>query len=618
MPRPATDPYALRTSRGFQRVLEPRLDPDSERDRHRWRQRMRRSKRPLCVSLWSGAGGLDLGLDQAGYDVVVAADHDDVACQTHGHNGHALVFSRDLADPDQTRRFLRDLELPQITLLVGGFPCQPYSRAGQSIIRHLVESERRPEVDKRTLAWRSFVAAVDEIRPRQALAENVPDLYRYNDGALLRDIVEALGAIGYRVDVRILVARSLGVPQYRERLFIQAAQEPISVVWPTARSETHTTLRDAIGDLPPIPAGHQEDPMTYEPGATASVAWAREGIVETADNLLFDHICRDVRKDDLLAFEQLDPGGTYLDIPPELRRYDDEHFTDKYKRLEWDKPSRTITAHIARDGYWYIHPEQHRTLSVREAARVQTFPDWFVFAGHPSRRFQQIGNAVPPLLGRAVGEALLNALHGRGTSSNVPSAAERLKRAADEFWQPWSDWQLIVSEVVFSARARPDRVYDFVDRFPDAESAARIRSPKGHHERIARSVARRLLKEPRGALPTHPDAAQKVTGAPAAVARSLVAMRYGIDVPRSVATIRVTERVSGQSRAGSLNGVSHPVLSRLASFGQSPSANQLLVDIGRNVCLPEDPLCDECPLQESCAYPAVDEAAEPLDGTATV
>src|SRR5205823_4113482 len=101
-------------------------------------------------------------------------------------------------------------------------------------------------------------------------------------------------------------------------------------------------------------------------------------------------------------------------------------------RLAWDKPSRTITAHIAKDGYWYIHPEQHRTLSIREAARVQTFPDWFRFAGFPSNRLVQIGNAVPPLLGKAIGEAMLQPGETSGVESRVPAAVRRLRETARE------------------------------------------------------------------------------------------------------------------------------------------------------------------------------------------
>src|SRR5207249_4616126 len=110
----------------------------------------------------------------------------------------------------------------------------------------------------------------------------------------------------------------------------------------------------------------------------------------------------------------------YSELPRRLRRYRDDIFDDKYKRLAWNDLSRSITAHLAKDGYWYIHPTQRRTLSVREAARIQTFPDWFRFAGPPSHRYRQIGNAVPPLLAEALGRELAAA---RAPRHAVPRAA---------------------------------------------------------------------------------------------------------------------------------------------------------------------------------------------------
>ena len=126
---------------------------------------------------------------------------------------------------------------------------------------------------------------------------------------------------------------------------------------------------------------------------------------EDADRV-YDHITRPVREDDERAFELMDPKTRYSDLPADMRRYRDDIFDDKYKRLDENDLSRTITAHIAKDGYWYIHPRQNRTLTVREAARLQTFPDRFRFAGPPSAAFRQIGNAVPPLVGERLGRAL--------------------------------------------------------------------------------------------------------------------------------------------------------------------------------------------------------------------
>lgn len=325
---------------------------------------------------------------------------------------------------------------------------------------------------------------------------------------------------------------------------------------------------------------------------------------QATSGYLFDHVCRDVREDDLAAFEHLQQGGTYLDIPQELRRYGDDSFTDKYKRLEWEKPSRTITAHIARDGYWYIHPDQQRTLSVREAARIQTFPDWYRFAGFPSNRFVQIGNAVPPLLGRALGAAMRAVDRGEGRASTIPEAAHALQDSARD-WRPLEDWVILVQEVVFRGRAGDQRLDRFLERLPDAREAADLGDARTSHDRRASVLARAFL-DAGTRLPDQPGAVRAFADCSSATARLIVSLAHGGEPPRSAATIRVAERVSGVRRAGSLNGVSHVVLARLASFGTNPAANQLLLDIGRNVCLPESPRCSVCPLAAACDFALAD------------
>lgn len=584
-------------------MLEPRFDPESKRDRTLWRRRIERSEKPLGVSLWSGAGGLDLGLSHAGFDIAIAADSDEWACRTHGHNSDALVFRRDLDDPEQTRMWLRSLDLPQISLVAGGFPCQPYSRAGYSVIRHLVASRKRSAVDHRAFAWKSFVAAVDELRPDHAIAENVPDMARFNDGQLLRDIVESLEALGYEVDVRILVTRRFGVPQFRERLIIQATVSEIGVSWPLEPSDTQEpSVLSAIGDLPSIAPGGADEPVPYIPNDRQSPpSWARDGCQGVTAEVLYDHFARDVRADDSEAFQALRPGGTYLEIPKALRRYDDGQFKDKYKRLEWDRPSRTITAHIARDGYWYIHPAEHRTLSIREAARLQTFPDWFVFAGFPSNRYSQIGNAVPPLLGRAIGQAILARRARLAPRSHVPPATTLLEKAA-ECWTPRGHWEVLVAEGVFGGRAGVERLTAMLERFPAAEDARRCRNPADEHEIRARDLADGLAARFGGLVPTDAGELERWLGMPEALARVVVSLVHGNHVPRSTGTVRLAERVSGVSRSGGLNGVSQVVLARLAAFGSDPVRNQLLVHLGRYVCLRERPRCRSCALEGSCAY----------------
>ena len=151
--------------------------------------------------------------------------------------------------------------------------------------------------------------------------------------------------------------------------------------WPKPVDE-RPTVRQAIGDLPAVPPDTRDEVQSYAGRPTSTLARAlREGLKGADAGLIRDHITRAVRPDDAVIYRAMKPGDTYLDVPEHLRRYRHDIFDDKYYRLSFEDVSRTITAHIAKDGYWYIHPDQDRTLSVREAARIQTFPDWFRFAG---------------------------------------------------------------------------------------------------------------------------------------------------------------------------------------------------------------------------------------------
>jgi len=541
----------------------------------------------------------------AGFDIAVAVDNDGWAAQTHAYNSKALVLERDLSSPGATRTLLRELDLPAVALVAGGFPCQPYSRAGQNRIRHLVKHEQRSGVDERAFAWLSYVAAVQELRPRQCIAENVPELATFNGGLLLRDIVNALEDLGYSVDVRVLSARRFGVPQYRERLFIQAALPGTEIVWPEEEREgPEPTLAAAIGDLPDISPGkswRDGERTSYEPKPGSEPPdWARAGMPKTARQWLTDHVSRNVREDDLEAFRQLPPGGTYLDVPVHLRRYRDETYTDKYKRLEWGRPSRTITAHMAKDGYWYIHPEEHRTLSIREAARIQTFPDRYQFAGYPTNRFLQIGNAVPPLLGRAVGAALQDARQGQGRASGIPRAAERLSRLGKER-ESMDAWRILVSEVVLGGRAGAKLFSELTKAFPDPVSALGAANGDPAVARL-RELARKVLSSNEGKIPETAAEISRLAGcgpAQASVAESLIT---GGAPPKNVATMRMAARVAGVSATGSLTGIVFPILARLTAFGEDARTNQAAVEVARSVCRPDIPDCPACPLEEFCAH----------------
>ncbi|MFD7474957.1 DNA cytosine methyltransferase [Streptomyces sp. NPDC059837] len=360
----------------------------------------------LAVDLFSGAGGLSLGLEHAGWTVAASVDSDRRALETHRVNFPGLALGTDLGDSVQRGHLISLLRQAPIDLIAGGPPCQPFSRAGRSKIKSLVDAGKRDENDLRKELWRAYLDIVLQVQPRAVLMENVPDMALGDDFRVVRTIVEALEEAGYFTEVRLVDAWQYGVPQHRKRLIVLARNDSVEFTWPATADPVH--LRQAIGDLPTLdeskPLGGRELQYVPSPDPSDFLTLMRKEVDEPG--VVYDHMTRPVRPDDLEVFKRMDHKTLYSDIPEHLRRYKADTFDDKYKRLHWDDYSRSITAHIAKDGYWYIHPEEHRTLTVREAARIQTFPDNFRFSGTRSDAFRQIGNAVPPRLGEAAATAL--------------------------------------------------------------------------------------------------------------------------------------------------------------------------------------------------------------------
>lgn len=365
------------------------------------------------VDMFSGAGGLSFGFDCVpSMGVVAAFERDPMACETHRANMAAPVIQGDVAEVGSFQTVLRDLGVKRVDILAGGPPCQGFSRLGKGALRKMALSDGRKIniEDERNWMFRHFMRAVRELSPQVVVIENVPEMLRY--GGIIEEIRNVFFDLGYGFRCVELNAKDYGVPQRRRRLFMIADRHNDAFEAPTKKRKLRT-LRDAIGDLPEVPPMHLEEglpwlsPEKIEP----YLKEMRKNLRGEASHLVRDHVTRYHGSDDIAAFRCMPEGAMYASVPEELRRYRDDIFKDKYHRMTWDAPAWTVTAHIAKDGYKYIHPEQHRTLSVREAARIQSFPDRFRFAGARTHRFTQIGNAVPPKLAAALGESLLPLLH---------------------------------------------------------------------------------------------------------------------------------------------------------------------------------------------------------------
>jgi DNA (cytosine-5)-methyltransferase 1 len=564
------------------------------------------------VDLFAGGGGLSLGLERAGYRVILAVDSDPASLATHNHNFEGPALNFDLSINSQIDALVELLQGVDIDLVAGGPPCQPFSRAGRSKIRSLVAEGVRDARDHRRELWRSYLNVVERVRPRAVLMENVPDMALADDMRTVRVMLDRLEDLGYDADLRLLDAWKHGVPQHRQRLIVVALRDAAEFRWPVPGKLV--TVAQAINDLPDLTGLLGERSLEYRPGGSLSKFQraARRGMNGHAHEI-WDHITRPVRKDDREAFDLMHSGTRYSELPDRLKRYRDDIFDDKYKRLAWGELSRSITAHIAKDGYWYIHPDQPRTLSVREAARIQSFPDRFRFAGTRSNAFAQIGNAVPPLLGKAVAAAIRRATRRspdpsshRGTKWLRDVREHVLAWAdADRREHPWrypgDPWKAACG-VLLGARS-PLLVTRFLDLFPTPRhvDARRFRAPRGRLRPNAADAAKRLRAA--AAHWSRDSAEARVERLrPTAAERTqldVVVGRSDRIMPTAQAlrvAARLTDADDEQTKADHRMS-----LGRLVGAGsRCPELSAVLHVLGQQVCAATDPVCVDCPLSALC------------------
>lgn len=386
------------------------------------------------LDLFAGAGGLSEGLCEAGFHSLFACEIVPVYADTYklNHPG-TKVYTADIRSLD-AEMVLADLGLErgQLDILAGGPPCQGFS----------INAPVRSILDQRNHLFKEYLRFVDAFAPRAVLIENVPGLVSFEHGATLHAILDALAQLGYGADVRILGAAYYGVPQMRWRTIIlglrgkvlpsAAFPEPIyhapirpnftttfdgqmlvKIPGPEV-SATFTTVREAIGDLPPLACGERGDKVKDYISEPICDYQRR---LRTGSPGVYNHEAPRLSKINLERLKYIKPGGNWTDIPDDLlpdgmRRANRGDHTKRYGRVTADGLASTILTKC--DPHWgaYFHYEQDRSFTVREAARIQSFPDHYIFTGAVAEQFAQVGNAVPPLLAESVGLTLKSILIG--------------------------------------------------------------------------------------------------------------------------------------------------------------------------------------------------------------
>ncbi|MEO1210816.1 MAG: DNA (cytosine-5-)-methyltransferase [Cyanobacteria bacterium J06638_20] len=322
------------------------------------------------IELFSGSGGMALGFENAGLttQLLVEIDKDCVSTLRHNRPDWNVIHNdiRDVAFTDYSGT---------VDIVAGGFPCQAFSYAGHS----------RGFEDTRGTLFFSFARCVQEVKPKLALAENVRGLLRHDSGRTLETMIQVLEDIGYKVAYKLLRSQFLDVPQKRERLIIIGVRQDLDLDILFPQEQNHIiSLREAFKNCPNSPCAQYPK-----------------------------------RKREILSC--VPEGGYWKDLPLDLQKeYMKGSFhlsggkTGMARRLSWDEPSLTLTCSPAQKQTERCHPSETRPLSIREYARIQSFPDEWGFLGSVASQYKQIGNAVPVNLAYHVGKCLIDTLDNRG------------------------------------------------------------------------------------------------------------------------------------------------------------------------------------------------------------
>ena len=361
-------------------------------------------RQPVVVDIFCGCGGLSEGFKQAGFLPVLGIDLDKHAVATYSrHNGGSGLVG------DITKVTGKDIirlsGRKAIDVMAGGPPCQAFSTVAVAKWRSLGKPSTLSHPVNQL--YKEFLRLVLEVRPKFFVMENVERMLSIGGGQVIRD-VESILQSKYSVSFYRKDVAGFGIPQHRRRALVVGNRMEVNN---PELEETHSreeddkkpfvTVREAISDLPRIHAGEGSNEMEYAPPAKIS---AYAAALHSKSKLVHNHVARMHNDRDLGIFRMLKPGKSIKDIPSKYNPYRKDIFLDKYKKQPWRGPSSTVLAHLSKDGLMFVHPDksQNRSLTPREAARLQSFDDDFVFEGPRTKQYLQIGNAVPPIFARVI------------------------------------------------------------------------------------------------------------------------------------------------------------------------------------------------------------------------
>lgn len=389
------------------------------------------------IDLFAGCGGLSEGFYLQGFNALCHVEIDPFACKTlrtrmkyYGYkNADEAVLEEDITSRDILNKIKQVVGNQTVDIIIGGPPCQSFSPLGKA------KDDNNMQDDPRNYLFENYVKVLNHFKPKMFVFENVTGLLdtEVKGKSIFKMILRRLRR-NYRVaskeETIVLNATNYGVPQERKRVILIGVRRGIEMkvedvyasiikthYLPGAKKneqnglKKYVTVKDAIGDMPKLQQGEGEKSVDY-PNEFKSCNEYVKRIRKKTDKKLRDHVARMNNEKDVERYRVMAENHwnflELLEYRPDLGHEKKRVFFNSYKVQWWDMPARTIIAHLHKDGNQFIHPdpEQGRSITVREAARLQSFPDDFVFEGSRSEQFKQIGNAVPPMLAEAIAKVV--------------------------------------------------------------------------------------------------------------------------------------------------------------------------------------------------------------------
>lgn len=388
------------------------------------------------IDLFAGCGGLSEGFYKCGYKALLHLEIDSVACETlktrmkyYGYDNKEIddaVLCADITGENIIAEIDNRVK-ETVDIIIGGPPCQAFSSVGRA------QSPDSMNNDPRNYLFENYLKILNHVKPKMFIFENVKGILTAKPKGvkiferIIREMSETYNVVD-DAGVILLNAADYGVPQIRERVILIGVRKDIDYInvnqiYSDIRKTNsnddenlpdYFTVKDAIADLPKLLPGESANKVIAESKNTKNAYLEK---ISNDSSLVYNHEARKHNAQDIERYRILSSHKNWQlkdlqNVRPDLVHHDPKHFGNRYTVQEWDKPGKTVVAHLYKDGNLFIHPDpkQARTFTVREAARIQSFPDDFVFEGSRTQQYKQVGNAVPPLMAEAFAKTLKNYL----------------------------------------------------------------------------------------------------------------------------------------------------------------------------------------------------------------